>query len=108
MLRPARAVLDDVARESTKTCVLGMLLPQTLTMMFLAKAPAAQHVPYEIQMHRNRALLQGTTGLRCSPCLAAALCACLHVSSWRSAPLLEERIPWLSRACPCRASACWT
>jgi DNA-binding IclR family transcriptional regulator len=63
VLRLARPVLEDVARETAETCMLGMLLPQTLTMMFIDKAPAAQPVPYAIHMHRNRSLLWGATGL---------------------------------------------
>jgi DNA-binding IclR family transcriptional regulator len=63
VLRLARPVLEEVAQETAETCMLGMLLPQTLTMMFVDKAPAAQPVPYEIRMHRNRSLLWGATGL---------------------------------------------
>lgn len=63
VLRLARPVLEDVARETAETCMLGMLLPQTLTMMFVDKAPAARPVPYAIHMHRNRSLLWGATGL---------------------------------------------
>ncbi|HEV7265475.1 MAG TPA: IclR family transcriptional regulator [Falsiroseomonas sp.] len=63
VLRLARPVLEEVARETAETCMLGMLLPQTLTMMFVDKAPAAQPLPYEIRMHRNRSLLWGATGL---------------------------------------------
>jgi DNA-binding IclR family transcriptional regulator len=63
VLRLARPVLEEVARETAETCMLGMLLPQTLTMMFVDKAPAAQSLPYEIRMHRNRSLLWGATGL---------------------------------------------
>jgi DNA-binding IclR family transcriptional regulator len=63
VLRLARPVLEDVAQETAETCMLGMLLPQTLTMMFVDKAPAAQPVPYEIRLHRNRSLLWGATGL---------------------------------------------
>ncbi|WP_372617287.1 IclR family transcriptional regulator [Falsiroseomonas sp.] len=63
VLRLARPVLEEVARETAETCMLGMLLPQALTMMFIDKAPAAQPLPYEIRMHRARSLLWGATGL---------------------------------------------
>ncbi|WP_170985257.1 IclR family transcriptional regulator [Roseomonas sp. AR75] len=63
VLRLARPVLEDVAQETAETCMLGVLLPQTLTMMFVDMAPAARPVPYEIRMHRNRSLLWGATGL---------------------------------------------
>jgi DNA-binding IclR family transcriptional regulator len=63
VLRLARPVLEDVARETAETCMLGMLLPQTLTMMFVDKVPAAQPLPYEVRVHRTRSLLWGATGL---------------------------------------------
>ncbi|MBC9175851.1 IclR family transcriptional regulator [Pseudoroseomonas ludipueritiae] len=69
VLRLARPVVQDVARETTETCMLGMLLPQTLTMMFVEKAPASAPVPYQIRMHHSRSLLWGATGL----CLLAWL-----------------------------------
>lgn len=69
VLRLARPVVQEVARETTETCMLGMLLPQTLTMMFVEKAPASAPVPYQIRMHHSRSLLWGATGL----CLLAWL-----------------------------------
>jgi len=69
MLRLARPVVQEVARETTETCMLGMLLPHTLTMMFVEKAVASAPVPYQIRMLRSRSLLWGATGL----CLLAWL-----------------------------------
>ncbi|NKC31254.1 IclR family transcriptional regulator [Falsiroseomonas selenitidurans] len=63
VLRLARPVVEEVARETAETAMLGMLLPQTLTMMFVDKAPAALPLPYPIRMHRARSLLWGATGL---------------------------------------------
>lgn len=59
----ARPVLEEVTRETAETCMLGMLLPQTLSMMFIDKAASPQGLPYEIRMHRARSLLWGATGL---------------------------------------------
>ncbi|ONG53164.1 hypothetical protein BKE38_13185 [Pseudoroseomonas deserti] len=69
MLRLAGPVLQDVARQTTETCMLGLLLPQSLSMMFVDKAAAALPLPYPIRMHRARPLLWGATGL----CLLAWL-----------------------------------
>lgn len=69
VLRLARPVIQEVARETDETCMLGMLLPQTLTMMFVDKAASARPLPYAVRMHRARSLLWGATGL----CLLAWL-----------------------------------
>ncbi|MDO9500057.1 IclR family transcriptional regulator [Falsiroseomonas sp.] len=63
VLELARPVLEEVARETTETCLLGMLLPQTLSMMFIDKATSPLPLPYEVRMHRARSLLWGATGL---------------------------------------------
>lgn len=76
MLRLARPVLQDVARETAETCMLGMLLPQSLTMMFVDKAASPLPLPYPVRMHRSRSLLWGATGL----CLLA----------WLGRPAMEQ------------------
>jgi DNA-binding IclR family transcriptional regulator len=63
VLRLARPVLEEVTGETAETCMLGMLLPQTLTMMFVDKQDSPLPMHYGIRMHRNRSLLWGATGL---------------------------------------------
>jgi DNA-binding IclR family transcriptional regulator len=69
VLRLARPVIQEVTQRTTETCMLGMLLPQTLTMMFVDKTTSPLPMPYPIRMHQTRSLLWGATGL----CLLAWL-----------------------------------
>ncbi len=69
VLRLAEPSLRQVSDMTGETALLGVLLPQTLRMIFVDKANAATPVQYPIGMHRTRSLLWGATGL----CLLAWL-----------------------------------
>lgn len=72
----ARPLIQEVTRETAETCMLGVLLPGTLSMMFVEKAASPLPLPYPIRMHRTRSLLWGATGL----CLLA----------WLDRPAVEQ------------------
>lgn len=76
VLRLARPVIQEVTQRTTETCMFGMLLPQTLTMMFVDKTSSPLPMPYSVRMHQARSLLWGATGL----CLLA----------WLSRPEVER------------------
>ena len=63
VLRLAGPALQQVAAATGETALLGVLLPRTLSMMFVDKADALRPVCYPIRLHQPRSMLWGATGL---------------------------------------------